>query len=61
MDNFEVIQKAITEFKYLPLQLFLYDGTSYFNTELNIVLNNNGLNKLELIKSKQLEKVKKLL
>ena len=52
MDNFEVIQKAITEFKYLPLQLFLYDGTSYFNTELNIVLNNNGLNKLELIKSK---------
>ena len=47
--------------KYDNIKLFLYDGKSYLNTKPNISLSNNRLHKLELIKSKELQDVKKLL
>lgn len=47
--------------KYSNIKLFLYDGKSYFNTKPNVSLSNNRLHKLELIKSKELQEVKRLL
>ena len=47
--------------KYDNIKLFLYDGKSYLNTKPNISLSNNRLHKLELIKSKELQDVKRLL
>ena len=47
--------------KYSNIKLFLYDGKSYFNTKPNVSLSNNRLHKLELIKSKELQDVKRLL
>lgn len=47
--------------KYSNIKLFLYDGKSYFNTKPNVSLSNNRLHKLELIKSKELKEVKRLL
>lgn len=47
--------------KYDNIKLFLYDGKSYLNTKPNVSLSNNRLHKLELIKSKELQEVKRLL
>ena len=47
--------------KYDNIKLFLYDGKSYLNTKPNVSLSNNRLHKLELIKSKELQDVKRLL
>ena len=43
------------------LNYFGYDGKSYLNTKPNVSLSNNRLHKLELIKSKELQDVKRLL
>lgn len=47
--------------KYDNIKLFLYDGKSYFNTKPSVSVGNNRLHKLELVKSKELQEVKRLL
>ena len=47
--------------KYSNIKLFLYDGKSYFNTKPSVSISNNRLHKLELVKSKELDKLKRLL
>ena len=47
--------------KYSNIKLFLYDGKSYFNTKPSVSISNNRFHKLELVKSKELDKLKRLL
>ena len=47
--------------KYDNIKLFLYDGKSYLNTKPSVNISNNRLHKLELVKSKELQEVKRLL
>ena len=47
--------------KYSNIKLFLYDRKSYLNTKPSVNISNNRLHKLELVKSKELQEVKRLL
>ncbi len=47
--------------KYSNIKLFLYDRKSYLNTKASVSISNNRLHKLELVKSKELQEVKRLL
>ena len=47
--------------KYSNIKLFLYDRKSYLNTKPSVNISNNRLHKLELVKSKGLQEVKRLL
>lgn len=47
--------------KYSNIKLFLYDRKSYLNTKPSVSISNNRLHKLELVKSKELQEVKRLL
>ena len=47
--------------KYSNIKLFLYDRKSYLNTKPSVSISNNRLHKLELVKSKELQEVKRIL
>lgn len=47
--------------KYSNIKLFLYDRKSYLNTKASVSISNNRLHKLELVKSKELQEVKRIL
>ena len=47
--------------KYSNIKLFLYDRKSYLNTKPSVSISNNRLHKLELVNSKELQEVKRLL
>lgn len=47
--------------KYQKIKLFFYDRKSYLNTKPSVSISNNRLYKLELVKSKNLDKIKRLL
>lgn len=47
--------------KYSNIKLFLYDRKSYLNTKPSVSISNNRLHKLELVKSKELQEVNRLL